>query len=192
MITNQLRTLTHVAIAAVAGFVTIMATIALTLARAGMGADIKYVDDDESHPSTQYLVATPSFVRFTMAIACVEIKFYGTFVPNRRVYLHAIDAPPARWRGNAGSSPLDGIRAAALLPRNDLVKDYRVHPTHWLISTQVARSSSTSGWSRDTSPSPAGRLRSGARGRRSRRPRRRSPPRSMNPPFCNKTRKQHS
>ena len=23
-------------------------------------------------------------------------------------------------------------------PRNDLVKNYRVHPTHWLISTQVA------------------------------------------------------
>ena len=22
-------------------------------------------------------------------------------------------------------------------PRNDLVKNYRVHPTHWLISTQV-------------------------------------------------------
>ena len=38
-------------------------------------------------------------------------KFYGAF----------IDATPARWRGDAGSSPLD--RAA--------------HPTHWLISTQV-------------------------------------------------------
>ena len=35
----------------------------------------------------------------------------------RRV--HAIDATPARWRGDAGSSPLE-------------------HPTHWLISTQVA------------------------------------------------------
>ena len=31
---------------------------------------------------------------------------------------HAIDATPARWRGDAGSSPLE-------------------HPTHWLISTQV-------------------------------------------------------
>ena len=41
-------------------------------------------------------------------IACVEIKFYGTFVLNRRVSLHAIDAMPARWRGDAGSSPLDG------------------------------------------------------------------------------------
>ena len=31
-------------------------------------------------------------------------KFYGTFVLNLRVVLHAIDAPPARWRGDAGSS----------------------------------------------------------------------------------------
>ena len=51
--------------------------------------------------------------------------------------LHAIDATPARWRGGADSSPLDGARAAAPSPRNDFVKNYRVHPTHWLISTQV-------------------------------------------------------
>ena len=38
---------------------------------------------------------------------CVEIKFHGAFVLNRRVVLHAIDATPARWRGDAGSSPLD-------------------------------------------------------------------------------------
>ena len=44
-------------------------------------------------------------------------KFYGTFVLNLRVVLHAIDATPARWRGDAGSSSL----------RNDLVKNYRVH-----------------------------------------------------------------
>ena len=30
---------------------------------------------------------------------CVEIKFYGAFVLNRRVVLHAIDASLARWRG---------------------------------------------------------------------------------------------
>ena len=35
-------------------------------------------------------------------------KFYGVFVLNHRVVLHAIDATPARWRGDAGSSPLDG------------------------------------------------------------------------------------
>jgi hypothetical protein len=40
-------------------------------------------------------------------------KFYGAFVLNRRVVLHAIDATPARWRGDAGSSPLDRARTAA-------------------------------------------------------------------------------
>ena len=64
-------------------------------------------------------------------------KFYGAFVLHCRVVLHAIDAMPARWRGDAGSSPLDGASTAASSPRNDLVENYRVHPTHWLISTQV-------------------------------------------------------
>jgi hypothetical protein len=50
-------------------------------------------------------------------------KFYGAFVLNHRVVLHAIDAPPARrraidatparWRGDAGSSPLDGASTAS-------------------------------------------------------------------------------
>ena len=44
---------------------------------------------------------------------CVEIKIYGAFVLNRRVDLHAIDATSARWRGDAGSSPLDGASTAA-------------------------------------------------------------------------------
>ena len=35
-------------------------------------------------------------------------QIYGAFVLNLRVDLHAIDATPARWRGDAGSSPLDG------------------------------------------------------------------------------------
>ena len=30
-------------------------------------------------------------------------KFYGTFVLNLRVVLHAIDATPAGWRSGAGS-----------------------------------------------------------------------------------------
>jgi hypothetical protein len=34
-------------------------------------------------------------------------KFDGAFVLNHRVVLHAIDTMPARWRGDAGSSPLD-------------------------------------------------------------------------------------
>ena len=50
-------------------------------------------------------------------------KFY------RRVDLHAIDATPARWRGDAGSSPLDGASTAA-----------SAHPTHCSISTQVTGS----------------------------------------------------
>ena len=58
---------------------------------------------------------------------CAEIKIYGAFVLNRRVVLHAIEQASRRWRGDAGSSPLD------------LVKNCRVHPTHWLISTQVGR-----------------------------------------------------
>ena len=37
-------------------------------------------------------------------------KFYGVFVLNRRVDLHAFDAPPARRRGDASSSPLDEAR----------------------------------------------------------------------------------
>jgi len=72
-----------------------------------------------------------------MVKTCVEIKFYGAFVLNHRVVLHAIDATPARLHGDAGSSPLDRARTAASSPRNDLVKNCRVHLTHWLISTQV-------------------------------------------------------
>ena len=50
------------------------------------------------------------------------IKFYGALVLNHRVVLHAIDATPARRRGDVGSSPLDRARTAAPSPRNDLVK----------------------------------------------------------------------
>ena len=64
-------------------------------------------------------------------------QIYGAFVLNRRVDLHAIDATPARWRGDVGSSPLDGASAATSSPRNDLVKNFRMHPTHRLIFTQV-------------------------------------------------------
>ena len=38
-----------------------------------------------------------------------ESKSYDAF---RRVDLHAIDATTARWRGDAGSAPLDGTSAA--------------------------------------------------------------------------------
>jgi len=56
-------------------------------------------------------------------------KFYGTFVLNHRVVLHAINATPARWRGDAGSSPLDRARTAASSPRNDFVKNCRAPDT---------------------------------------------------------------
>ena len=48
---------------------------------------------------------------------------------NHRVVLHAIDATPARWRGDAGLSPLDSVITAASPPRNDLVKNFRVQLT---------------------------------------------------------------
>jgi len=41
----------------------------------------------------------------------VEIKFYGAFVLNRRVNLHAIDATPARWRGGAAPDTLVDFHA---------------------------------------------------------------------------------
>ena len=77
--------------------------------------------------------------------ACVEIKIRGAFVLNRRVDLHA------------GSSPLDRARTAASSPRNDLVKNYRVHPTHWLISTQVLNASGRRAFARAYTDSLEGR-----------------------------------
>ena len=41
---------------------------------------------------------------------CVEIKIYGAFALNHRVVLYAIDATPARWRGDGGSFPHSGRR----------------------------------------------------------------------------------
>ena len=67
---------------------------------------------------------TKALVRlFPDVCACVEIKLYGAFVLNRRVVLHAIDATPARWRGDADSSPFDRAWTGASSPRNDLVKN---------------------------------------------------------------------
>ena len=66
-------------------------------------------------------------------------KFYGAFVLNRCVLLHAYRrATPARWRGGARSSPRDRASTARVIAAgNDLVKNCRVHPAHWLISTQA-------------------------------------------------------
>ena len=49
-------------------------------------------------------------------------KFDGAFVLNYRVFLHAIDAAPARRRGDAGSSPLARARMAASSPRNECTR----------------------------------------------------------------------
>ena len=64
----------------------------------------------------------------------MEIKVRDAFVLTRRVDLHAIDATPARWRSDAGFSPLDGASTAASSSR---------HPTHWLISTQAPKTLKT-------------------------------------------------
>ena len=54
-----------------------------------------------------------------------------------QIKFHGAHATPVRRRGDSGSSLLDGASTTAASPRNDLVKNYRVHPTHWLISTQA-------------------------------------------------------
>ena len=60
------------------------------------------------------------------------------------------------WR--SGSSPLDGASTAASSPRNDsVVKNCRVHPTHWLISTQVLNASGRRAFARAYTDSLEGR-----------------------------------
>ena len=58
---------------------------------------------------------------------------------SRRPPRHRRDACSMAWQCRFLTA--DGASAATSSPRNDLVKNYRVHPTHWLISTQrTARS----------------------------------------------------
>ena len=71
-------------------------------------------------------------------------KFYGAFVLNRRVVLHAIESASARWHGNAGSSPLDGANTAASSPRNDLSEELSGTPDalvdfHTVVVTVIFR-----------------------------------------------------
>ena len=99
-----------------------------------------------AHPAgiedrTLYMTTLTVLGAFLSFVSVWKSKVHGTIVLNCCVDLHAIDAPPARWRGDAGSSPLDGASTAAPSPINDLVKNCRVHPTHWLISTGSRRSS---------------------------------------------------
>ena len=64
-------------------------------------------------------------------------KFYGAFVLNHRVVLHAIDATPARWRGDAASSPLDRASTAANAP--DALVDFHTGGGRGRLA-QLARS----------------------------------------------------
>ena len=96
----------------------------------------------------------------------MEIKFYVAFALNRRVDLYAIDATPARWRGDAGSSPLDRARTAASSQRA---------PTHWLSSTQVPPRGPVHGQA-DDGGNPRGRHAAGLHRPLRRRQRARRPP----------------
>ena len=64
------------------------------------------------------------------SVAVWKSKFHGAFVLNRRVVLHAIDATPARWRV---AMPVPHRSTEPGRPHYCR----EVHPTHWLISTQV-------------------------------------------------------
>ena len=65
--------------------------------------DLQITEMDECHYH-EMMVHVPLASRPPGAGACVEINFTARSL-NRRVVLHAIDATPARWRGDVGSSP---------------------------------------------------------------------------------------
>jgi hypothetical protein len=72
---------------------------------------------------------------FVQWVAAGKSKVHGAFVLNRRVALHAIDATPARWRGDGGSSLLDGASTAASSPSNDFhTGGSRCSGTRFLLS----------------------------------------------------------
>jgi hypothetical protein len=77
-----------------------------------------------NEPSLIAFQATPLQTFWPIVVGAIGLIESASYIPvwksnlrrvrlNRRVYLHAIDATPARWRGDVA------------------------HPTHWLISTQV-------------------------------------------------------
>merc|ERR1712100_420043 len=74
------------------------------LSGAQLDAIMKRADEDDN-----CVIDYDEFVK--EAPCCVEIKLYGAFD------LHAIDATPARWRSDAGFSPLDGASTAASCTR---------------------------------------------------------------------------
>ena len=74
-----------------------------------------------------------------VALTCV-VKILRRVRAESPRRLHAIDATPARWRGDVGSSPLDGASAAASPPRGARRKlSGAARHTRWLISTQASR-----------------------------------------------------
>ena len=75
-------------------------------------------------------------------------KFYGAFVLNHRVVLHAIDATPARWRDACSMAWRCRFLAARrsqdgrVIAEKRLGEELSVQPTHRLISTQCHQRSS--------------------------------------------------
>ena len=74
------------------------------------------------------LFSVPSAVKLGI-LTCVEIKILRRV---HRVDLHAIDATPAQWRGDAGSSPLDRARAP------DTRADFHTGE-YWVLATQIGK-----------------------------------------------------
>ena len=83
-------------------------------------------------------------------------KFHGAFVLNV-ADLHAIDATPDRWRGDAGSSPLDGASAAASSPRNDREELSGASDTVDFHTGEKSVDWTTSGITRTGKPTPSRR-----------------------------------
>ena len=89
-----------------------------------------FADDGSCIPAKElpYTMAAPHRTGYDWSMVCAlssdyhtrsllgtsysvwKSKFSSASVLNHRVVLHAIDATPARWRGDAGSSPLDRAR----------------------------------------------------------------------------------
>ena len=103
---------------------------------------------DEELPSVEAERAFLAYGRDGRDVrVCVEIKILRRFVLNRRVDLHAIDATPARWRGDAGSSSLDGANTAASSRAPDALIDF--HTARDFAGMRSVRPSSTRRSGRD-------------------------------------------
>ena len=81
------------------------------------------LDDKQKEVYDQFTEMLADFDLYMMVKICVEIKIL------RRVRAESSSRPPRD--GGIGAI------TAASSPRNDFVTIHRVHPTHWLISTQV-------------------------------------------------------